>query len=70
VTAVSVDRIAVRVPGLNPEEARRLQALLAGGLASARPGRPAAPPGAAAEPVDELARRILDALLSDLARRI
>jgi hypothetical protein len=74
-TRVAVDRLAVRAPGLTPEQARRLQSVLGELLgdqraqpASQAPAQPASQ--APLDAVDELARRIVAEITSELQRRI
>jgi hypothetical protein len=60
VTAVTVDRLVVRVTGIGSEEARRLERVLAAAFAGGKPAAPA--------PADELARRIVAGIAAELRR--
>jgi hypothetical protein len=77
-SAVQIDRLILQVPGLSAADGRRLALLVARGLGTAGAaggGRDlpavrldlAAPPGAG---VDELARRIVAAVLDQIGRSV
>jgi hypothetical protein len=77
-TLLDVERISLQVPGLSPEEGRRLAVLVADGLVSAVPSRAgdakigslSVRTAGAGAPLDELAQHILDGITAELRRNL